>query len=125
MKRLLLCYIFLIVNLFCVAQKLKQKTIKFDKSKQISQQFTVLKSNKKIKHGLYVSYFKVSKSKLKSSSYRQFKEKGNYENGKKTGLWIESLSPSKRKEGNYENGKRLEFGKLFKKMEQLHCTITV
>ena len=89
-----------------------KKFTKFPKSKQISQSYYVLKSNKNIKNGEYISYFKLSKRELQLVENgvidlkNYIKEKGNYLNNKKEGKWIENTSTSISKIGNYINGKK-------------------
>jgi Gram-negative bacterial TonB protein C-terminal len=89
----------ILANLLCSLKVFSQDTklveIKFYDSKQIQERYTVLKSDKQVKHGEYVSYFKMTSDHardLKSGIYKleQFiKIKGSYKNGKKQGEWVE------------------------------------
>ncbi|MCK4664421.1 MAG: TonB family protein [Bacteroidales bacterium] len=87
--------------------------MKFDKSKQISQSYFVLKSDKKIKYGEYISYFRLSNKDLKLVENGiiniddYIKQKGNYYNGKKEGEWIENISSSKLLKGKYKDEKKI------------------
>lgn len=63
-KRKTITILLIILTTLCYGQKVKRITVKFTKSKQISQYYFVLKSDKKIKHGEYVSYFRLSKTDL-------------------------------------------------------------
>ncbi len=112
MRKKVTTILLIILTTFCFGQKVKQITLKFPKSKQVSQSYFVLKSNKKIKNGEYVSYFRLSKTDLQLVENgiidlkNYIKEKGNYLNNKKEGEWIENTSSSKRKKGKYVNGKK-------------------
>jgi len=111
MKRLLLIMIILLSVFLAVGQELKEKEIKFHKSKQVKETFEVLKSDKKIKHGIYISYFKGSDN---SESIKHIHQKGNYNNGQKDGLWTIFKRPRMEKKkfiygeldsvGNYKKG---------------------
>lgn len=92
------CLAFIFLTTYSFSQKLKVKTTYFPNSKQISKTYTVLKKDKKIKHGEFISYYKNPK---------KIKEKGRYINDKKEGEWIEHKTPHKKEIGTYENGKRI------------------
>jgi TonB family protein len=89
-------------------------TEKFNDSKQISESFYVLKSDKKIKNGEYVSYFMMTDEEFKNvkkntSGLDKFIHlKGRYKNGKKDGQWIEYSQPYVLKtEGKYVADKKV------------------
>jgi hypothetical protein len=81
------------INLF--SQETKLIEIKFYDSKQIQERYSVLKSNKQIKHGDYISYFRMTPDQARHlkegiSKLEQFiRIKGAYKNGKKDGEWLE------------------------------------
>jgi antitoxin component YwqK of YwqJK toxin-antitoxin module len=72
----------------------------FAGSKQVSEKYYVLKSNNTIRHGEYVSYFKISardfedvkKGYVKVDRY--VKIKSNYSNGKRNGEYLENREPN-------------------------------
>lgn len=113
MKKLSLILIFLKLSILATCQEVKLIVFKFDNSDQKSETFTVLKSNKTIKHGEYKSYFKVNKDDLvgiKNGIYKEddfIKEYGTYSEGKKNGFWIEKITLDKKNEGNYKSGKKV------------------
>jgi len=115
----------IILTTFCFGQNVKQITVKFPKTKQISQSYFVLKSDKKIKNGEYVSYFRLSKTDLQLVENEiiylkdYIKEKGNYLNNKKEGEWIENMSSSKSKKGKYVNGKKTGIWSTFLNGEKI------
>ncbi len=87
---------------------------KFEGTKQISESYSVLKSNRVIKHGDYISYFRATKEDLKDikMGYQNIeyfiKAKGKYLNGKKDGEWIEYSHPSSLKsQGSYNNDNKI------------------
>jgi hypothetical protein len=81
------------INLF--SQETKLIEIKFHDSKQIQERYLVLKSNKQIKHGEYISYFRMTPDQARNlkdgiSKLEQFiRINGAYKNGKKDGEWLE------------------------------------
>jgi TonB family protein len=113
MKRnlLILSLILLTTSSFC--QKVKQIVKKFRGSREISEVYSVLNSDKKIKHGEYISYFKLNnedKVKLKEGykkSDDNIKAKGTYNKGKKEGIWIEHPTRTRKESGNYSDGKKV------------------
>lgn len=125
MKRKITTILLIILTIFCFGQKVKQITLKFPKSKQVSQSYFVLKSDKKNKNGEYVSYFKLSKKDLllvengiiDLKDY--IKEKGNYLNNKKEGEWIENTLSSKSKKGKFVNGKKTGIWNTFYNSEKI------
>ncbi len=82
-------------------QAVKSKKIRFKNSKQVKEQFYVLKKNKKIKHGSYESFFYNGnpaqsghyKNNLKDGKWVYCKPNGqikaveHYTTGKKSGIW--------------------------------------
>ena len=117
------------MNAFC--QDTKPVTKKFNGSKQISEMYSVLKSDVQTKQGEYISYFQVTdyeykqikKGTHKSDGY--IKQKGNYKNGNKDGEWVEYSRPYELKtKGNYKNDKKVgiwltskEQGKVFERFD--------
>jgi len=116
------------------SQPTKLITKKFDGINLISESYSVLKSNKLIKHGDYISYFRATKKDLQeikkgNQKLENFiKKKGNYLHGKKNGEWIEYSHPSVFKsQGNYSNDKKIgiwltskEGGKVIEKYDHDH-----
>ena len=100
-------------------QKTKTVTIKFPQSNQVSECYSVLKSNPNIKHGTYISYFHVSEYEQKQikakniSIYDFARDSGNYVNGLKDGSRIEFPSIFKKNVGSYKNGKKVMIWSTF------------
>ncbi len=91
-----------------------EKTIKYFSSKQISEQYSVLKKDKTVKQGEYIAYFAMpfdvlKKVKIDTSILKDYiKIKGFYENGKKKGEWIEYTKANKKKtKGVYDKDKKI------------------
>ena len=114
MNRIIAIFFIQICGLATNCQETKKITKDFSSSNQISECYSVLKSDKQIKHGEFISYFQltkdeykqIKKSKIKLNDY--IKQKGNYKNGKKDGEWIEYFTPSEFKsKGNYINDKKV------------------
>jgi hypothetical protein len=91
-----------------------EKVVKYFSSKQISEQYNVLKSDKTTRNGEYITYFAVPFLVLKevkndtSKLNDYIKIKGFYENGKKQGVWTEYAAKYiKKSKGNYELGKKI------------------
>ena len=109
--------ILLFLNLFLSitavsGQETKLVVEKFEGSKQISRQYSVLKSNNLIKHGEYISYFRITENdRLHSQNVDVqifIKIKTNYKNGKLDGEWIEYDQPIFIKsKGQYINDKKV------------------
>jgi Gram-negative bacterial TonB protein C-terminal len=85
---------------------------KGSKPKQISEQYHVLRSDKKVKHGLYTSYFYRDKATRRliqhgADSIQQYvKERGTYVHGQKHGYWVTYDAPGRvHTEGAYDKGK--------------------
>ncbi|AEE50184.1 energy transducer TonB [Haliscomenobacter hydrossis] len=86
----------------------------FPRSKQVAERYSVLKSDRTVKHGSYVAFFKMSEK-----DYERFqmgvlkledfvKIKGNYQLGKKGGEWEEYIQPQVLKtKGNYLGDKKI------------------
>ena len=103
---------------FCTAASYAQETKLivnyFPRSKQVAERYTVLKSNRTIKHGSYAAYFRMSKKDyegfqmgvLKLEDF--VKIKGGYQLGKKGGEWEEYIQPQVLKsKGNYHGDKKI------------------
>jgi Gram-negative bacterial TonB protein C-terminal len=97
-----------------LSQEIKLIENKFYDSKQIQERYSVLKSDKQIKHGEYVSYFKMNPDQarnFKDGIYKleQFiRTKGAYKNGKKDGEWLEYDRPfSLKTKGKYVENKKV------------------
>jgi antitoxin component YwqK of YwqJK toxin-antitoxin module len=91
-----------------------EKVVKYFSSKQISEQYNVLKSDKTTRNGEYIAYFAVPFSALKevkndtSKLNDYIKIKGFYENEKKQGEWIEYTAKYvKKSKGKYELDKKI------------------
>ena len=88
-------------------QETKEITVRFPKSKQIRESYFVLKSNKKIKNGSYIKYYKNSQ---KKDDNVLIMEQGTFINGHKDGEWTYYKSPSNSNQGRistikyYSNG---------------------
>jgi|GEM_PF-691014 len=111
-KHTLIIFILLFVNI-SFGQKVKLVVKYFNNSKQISESYTVLKENKNIRHGEYISYFLMTRgeeNEVKNGSMpieNFIKKKGNYVDGKKEGDWIEYLDQNKFDSGAYLNNKKV------------------
>lgn len=108
------------------SQEAKLITHKFNHSKQTAERYTVLKSNKQIRHGTYISYFRIpeneykemKKDVLKLEAY--VKQKGNYLNGKKDGEWVEYATPKiLGSKGNYKEGQKTGVWETYKEQGQV------
>lgn len=114
MTKIFIIFIFILSTLKGLSQETLLVTERFNDSKQISESFYVLKSDKKTKHGDYTSYFKLT-----DQEYKNFKkgtlnienyvrQRGQYKNGKKDGQWIEYSQPYVlRIEGKYVADKKV------------------
>lgn len=114
MKIILITFFILIYNLTAICQETKFVTKKFNSSKQISENYSVLKSDKQTKHGEYISYFLLTAEESKQvkngiQKLEKFiKLKGIYKNGKKDGEWIEYSRPFYFQTlGNYDSDKKV------------------
>lgn len=112
MKRNILTIWLIVFASYSFCQDVKKVIKKFDHSKQISESYSVLKSDKNIKHGEYISYFRYSdndEAQIKKGIKKIvdfIREKGNFDNGKKDGIWIESVNKTEIDSGKCSNGKR-------------------
>jgi len=111
MKRQLLTFLTLLWVLTATSQETKLVTIKIDG--QISEKYYVLKTDKKTKHGEYVSYYTVTDEEYKKVKkgtllveYIQ-KEKGYYKFGKKDSIWTEYFAPQRI---SINGGKQTSYG---------------
>ena len=106
-----LTFFLFILTLDVFGQETKLITIKFAYSEQISERYSVLKSDGNTKHGEYTSYRKLPESdfevvkKENMGIENYIKSKGNYSNGKKNGYWIEYTKGVK-SQGNYTVGNK-------------------
>ncbi len=97
-------------------QETKEITVKFPKSKQIRESYFVLKSNKKIKNGNYIRYYKNSH---KNKDNVLIMEQGTFINGLKNGEWIYYKPPSNNNQGRistikyYNNGVKTGIWKTY------------
>ena len=118
---ILLCFF----TTLCYSQKVKKIIVRFDKSKQISESYFVLKADKKIKQGEYVSYFRLSDNNLQLVDDGEInmddyiKQKGNYSDGKKEGDWIENISYLKGLKGKYKDGKKIGIWNTYNNGEKI------
>ncbi len=125
MKRKIITILLIFLTTFCYSQEVKRIVVKFHKSKQISQSYYVLKSDKKIKHGEYVSYFRLYNKDLKlaenkTTNFDEYiRHKGKYHYGKKEGEWIENISSSKKQKGKYINGEKIGVWNIFYNGEKI------
>jgi len=108
------------------SQETKPITQKFHHSKQNAERYTVLKSNKQIKHGAYISYFripenefkKIKKDVLKLENY--IKQKGCYQHGKKQGEWVEYIEPNVlSSKGHYAEDQKTGIWETYKEKGQV------
>jgi len=109
---LILLTIFWSVSAIC--QDTKSIVKKFSSTKQVSETYSVLKSDKQTKHGEYISYFQATKTENKAIKKDNLKlddfikQKGHYTHGQKAGEWIEYSSPYILKtSGHYTQGKKV------------------
>jgi TonB family protein len=113
MKRQVLTLLLIVFASYSFCQDVKKIDKKFENSKQISESFFVIKSDKNIKHGEYISYFRYSdndETLIKNGIKKKedfIKERGNYINGKKDGVWIEFPNKAEMDSGKYSTGKRV------------------
>lgn len=120
MNRKILTILLILFTSYCFCQDVKKVVKKFDNSKQISESYYVLKSDKNIKHGEYISYFRYSDidEKLIKNGIKKIedfiKEKGNFYYGKKDGIWIEYVNKTEKRTGSYSNGKRVGIWNTYK-----------
>ena len=131
MKRHLLTLFTLIWTLTAICQETKLVTKKFNDSKQISESYSVLKSDGKTKHGEYVSYFRAKGNvdkQIKKGTFKTvdfIRQKCTYKNGKKDGEWLEFSQPGQLKiKGNYDSDKKvgiwltaIERGEVFERFD--------
>lgn len=95
------------IPIILIGQETKEIVVKFPNSKQIRERYTVLKSDKNIKSGEYIRYYKSSK---KDSEKEFIHSKGNFTNGNKNGEWIFFQNPDQGHQGKvikrefYKNG---------------------
>lgn len=84
MKRITLTIVIYFISIiYLFSQDTKEIITYHPKSKQIHEKYSVLKSNDKIKHGAYISFFRDDYFKSDKLIY----EEGQYENDKRTGIW--------------------------------------
>ena len=107
-----------------MGQETKLVIEKFEGSKQISRQYSVLKSNNLIKHGEYISYFRITENDRlhsKNVDVQNFiKIKTNYKNGKLDGEWIEYDQPlTIKSKGQYVNDKKVGVWETTKEARQV------
>jgi TonB family protein len=121
-----LTFFLTLFSLDSFSQERELVTLTFPESKQLSESFYVLKSDSKIKHGEYVSYFRISDDVFKQVQNGQMKlenyikVKGNYDYGKKSGDWIEYSSPSVLKfHGKYLANKKVGIWLTYKEHGQV------
>jgi len=96
------------------AQDTKLVTRKGGKPQQVSARYHVLRTNKKVKHGVYEVYFHRTQEQIKAikkdrdSLVRYLKIRGAYVNGKKHGRWTEYSKPGVvYAEGQYDRDKKV------------------
>jgi TonB family protein len=106
------------IDSYC--QELKRIVKKFEHSDQISEIYFVLKSDKTVKHGEFVSYFRCSENDevlLKNGVKNRedfIKQKGYYTGGKKEGVWVEFENKTDMDSGKYSDGKRIGIWNSYK-----------
>ena len=83
MKKLITILV-IIIPILIFGQDTKEIVVKFPNSKQIRERYNVLKSNKKIKKGEYIRYFKSAKQEIEKKFIHT---KGSYIKRKKNGEW--------------------------------------
>ncbi len=114
MARFLYIILLVLLHFSATAQATKRIVKEFPRSKQISEHYTVLKSNKAIKHGDYVAYFSFNKEQAqfikqgRDSLEHYIKQRGTYINGKKHGEWLEYSQPGiLYSRGTYAQGQKV------------------
>ena len=99
MKSCFATALFIVLPVAVFPQETKRIIQKFSHSKQIAEEYTVLKADQHTRHGTYVSYFRMSGNEYKKVKTGVLqvddfvKEKGQYKNGKKDGEWLEYAQP--------------------------------
>jgi len=99
----------LIIPIILTGQETKEIVVKFSKSKQIKERYFVLKSNKNIRTGEYIRYYKSSKL---DKEKKFIHTKGSFVNGEKNGMWEYFETPSNGLQGKltsrefYSNGNK-------------------
>ncbi|MBK0402087.1 energy transducer TonB [Adhaeribacter sp. BT258] len=109
-QSLFVWFILLSCNFVALPQATKHVIVKFKGSKEVFESYSVLKSNKNIKHGEYVAYFKPTDFNHSHPENLDFfiRIRGNFLNGKKNGEWVEYSEPSIIKsKGNYQKDKKI------------------
>lgn len=93
---------------------------RFLSSKQLVEQYSVLKADKTIKHGAYTLYFSLNTAQLKNvkqglAKMKDFiKVSGFYENGKKVGKWNTFSEPHHLKTKEiYNTDKKIGIWEIF------------
>lgn len=126
MVKIIHTLLFILLSFTVLGQGTKPSVKKFNHSKQTAERYTVIKSNKQIRHGEYVSYFripeneykKIKKDALKLEDY--VKQKGNYLNGKKDGEWLEYAAPKiLGSKGNYKEDQKRGVWEIYKEQGQV------
>ena len=108
MKKIITIALIMLNSFIGLCQETKLMITKYRDSEQIMEKFYVLKSDGKTKHGEYLFYDKAPENdykKYKNDTSRLkylIKIIGNYDNGKKSGHWVQTGS-----EGDYLNGKKV------------------
>lgn len=105
--RLLTLFLILISSLG-YSQKVKHIVKRFPNTKIVAEDYYVLKSDKRTKHGEYTSYHKSPQSMVFNgvSIVNKIKQHGFYVKGKKDGAWVETTASGREERGNYTNGVR-------------------
>lgn len=121
--RLLLLAFFLFSFNQVFAQATKFKRVTFGKTKNVKEEYHILKKDKKVKHGEYTSYYYNGQVKesgkylnnQKDGKWLVYRKDGSldelqhYTYGQKTGIWEERLERgSVIKQFDYDNDKKLE-----------------
>lgn len=114
MKLILTVFFILIYKLALFCQETKSVIKNFKNSNQVSEEYSVLKSDGKTMHGQYLSYFFITREQaeqIKNGTQKIenfIKQKGTYKNGKKYGEWLEYSRPFVLlSQGSYDSDKKI------------------
>lgn len=98
--------ILLLLSISGYSQKVKHITTRFPHSKIVREDYYVLKSNKRTKHGEYTLYSKFATGCNGAPIEYKIKQHGFYVDGKKDGFWTETGIYGREERGIYTNGVR-------------------
>ena len=128
MIRLLILIFLTIIFLRLQGQETERIIKYFHKSKQIMEEYDVLKSDKNIKHGFYARYYRATYDDYKTDKDKYLQKQGFYNQNKLDSVWTYYDMWNKghrvNKEERYNNGQKtgiwstvLEKGKVIKRYD--------